>query len=108
MRCVPIADLVGLACVTTRVARLSPTTYEPRPSGTPIPLYSSQLPTCEFKEIAIVKAWRDGFQSPDGLVDALRKKAGQLGGDALVRVSFGERDEVTGTVIRFVRDDCRQ
>jgi uncharacterized protein YbjQ (UPF0145 family) len=72
-------------------------------------LYSSQLPTCAFREIAIVKARRETWMvSTDAAVDALRSKARALGGDALVRLAFGENNEVTATVIRFERDDCKQ
>jgi len=44
----------------------------------------------------------------DAEVDALRSKARKLGGDAVVRLAFGDAGEVTGTVIRFQRDDCKQ
>src|SRR5436309_6874865 len=75
----------------------------------PIALYSSQLPTCAFTEIAIVKARRETWMvSHDAAVTALRSKARELGGDALVRLAFGDNGEVTGTVIRFARDDCKQ
>jgi hypothetical protein len=109
MRCAPFAALIGLGCVTTSVARLSLTRYESRSRETPIALYSSQLPTCAFTEIAIVKARRETWMvSNDAAVDALRSKAREVGGDALVRLAFGDNSEVTGTVIRFERDDCKQ
>jgi hypothetical protein len=44
MRWSSFTALVGLGCVTTNVARLSPTTYESRSLETPIPLFSSQVP----------------------------------------------------------------
>jgi hypothetical protein len=109
MRCVPFAALIGLGCVTTSVAHLSPTSYESRSRETPIALYSSQLPTCAFTEIAIVKARRETWMvSNDAAVDALRSTARELGGDAVVRLAFGDNSEVTGTVIRFERNDCKQ
>ena len=109
MRCLPLMPVVALSCVSTSVARLSPATYEPRSEQAPIPLYSAQLPTCAFKEIAIVKARRETWMvSADAAVDALRKKARSMGGDALVRVGFGPGREITGTVIRFEREDCTQ
>jgi hypothetical protein len=56
-----------------------------------------------------VKARRETWMASTGaVVDALRNTARQLGGDALVRVGFGDGSDVIGTVIRFERDDCRQ
>ncbi len=109
MRCAPFAALIGLGCVTTSVAHLSPIDYESRSRDTPIALYSSQLPTCAFTEIAIVKARRETWMvSDDAAVNALRSTARELGGDAVVRLAFGDDSEVTGTVIRFERNDCKQ
>jgi hypothetical protein len=108
MRCAPFAALIALGCIATSVVRLSPTTYESRSGDTPIALYSSQLPTCAFTEIAIVRARRETWMlSNDAAVNALRNETRKLGGDALVRLAF-DHGEVTGTVIRFERDDCRQ
>ncbi len=87
MRCAPFAALIGLGCVTTSVAHF----------------------TCAFTEIAIVKARRETWMvSDDAAVDALRSTARELGGDAVVRLAFGNDTEVTGTVIRFERPDCKQ
>jgi hypothetical protein len=109
MRFLPLILLLSLGCITTTVARLSPVRYEPRSSEASIPLYSSQLPTCPFEEVAIVKARRETWiVSTGAAVDALRKKARQMGGDALVGVGFGTNSDVTATVIRFQRGDCRQ
>ena len=109
MRYVPLALLTVLGCTTTTVARLSPARYAARSEDTPIQLYSSHLPTCAFEEIAIVTAQRESWMiSWNAVVGALRKKARHLGGDALVRVGFGDNGEITGTVIRFARQDCTQ
>jgi hypothetical protein len=109
MRYLPLVALVGLGCVTTSVARLSPDRYEARSRDTAIPFYSSKMPTCSFREIAIVKARRDTWLvGSDAAVNALRNKARNLGGDALVRVEVDHAGWVTGTVIRFERDDCRE
>ncbi len=109
MRYLPLMLLLSLGCVTTTVVRLSPARYEARSRETPIALYSSQLPTCPFEELAILKARRETWVVSTGaVVDALRKKARQMGGDALARVGFGINSDVTATVIRFQRDDCRQ
>ena len=109
MRYLPLMLLLSLGCVTTTVVRLSPARYEPRPSEHPIQLYSAQLPTCPFEEVAIVKARRETWLvSTAAAADALRKKARQMGGDALVGVGYGINSDVTATVIRFQRVDCRQ
>lgn len=106
MRCLPLIALLGVGCVTTTVARLSPTEYEPTPDEATIPLYSSRLPTCAFSEIAIVKA-NQKFTSTDALFATLRDEARELGGDAIVRVGFGDDADVVGTVIRFEHEDCK-
>ena len=109
MRYFPLTVLIGLGCVTTSVARMTPTAYSSRSSETPIPLYSSRSPTCAFTEIAIVRARRETWMtSTAAVVEALQSKARHLGGDALIGLSFGSGDEVRGTVIRFARDDCKQ
>jgi hypothetical protein len=109
MRCSPLTGLIGLGCVSTSVAHLSPTKYESRSNETPIPLYSSQVPKCAYAELALVTARRETWMvSTDAAVNALRNKARQLGGDAVVRLAFGDHGDVTGTVIRFEGDDCKQ
>ncbi len=109
MRGLPLALLVTLGCTTTTVARLSPAQYESRSSDSPVQLYSSQLPACAFDEIAILKARKESWLvSTNAVVNALRKRARHLGGDALVRVGFGDHGDITGTVIRFARDTCKQ
>jgi len=108
MRAVPFTALIGLGCVSTTVARLSPVKYESRSTDAPIALYSSQLPACAFTELAIVRSRRETWMaSTDAAVDALRNKARKLGGDAVVRLAFSDDGEVTGTVIRFERDECK-
>jgi len=109
MRGVVFVPLLGIGCVTTSVARLSPVKYAARPAQTSIAVYSSQQPTCDYTEIAIVKARRETWMvSHDAALDALRSKARKLGGDAVVRLTFDDSDAITGTVIRFNRDDCRE
>jgi hypothetical protein len=107
MRGIALFPLLTLGCITTSVARLSPARYESRSHQGPIAVYSSQQPTCAFSEIAVVKARRETWLvSHDAALDALRNKAKELGGDAVVNVAFDDNDALTGTVIRFDRDDC--
>ena len=111
MRLHTFALLGCLGCATsTGVVPFAPTKYQPRPKDYSIALYSAQLPTCPFEEIAIVSARAEyNFVSTGAVAEALRKKARQLGGDALVRVGFVDsHDTISGTVIRFKRDDCKQ
>ncbi len=110
MRLWPLFLLALPACVTsTRVVRLSPTPHEPRPENTAIELYSAHLPRCPFEEIGIVSAHRETWLVPgDAVADALRNRARELGGDAVVRVGFLSAGELTGTVVRFKQDDCRE
>jgi hypothetical protein len=108
MRGVVLVALLSLGCVTTTVVRLSPTKFEPRPAQTPIAVYGSQRPSCAFTEIAIVKARRETWMaSRDAALDALRNRARQLGGDAVVNLAFDDSDALTGTVIRFKDEDCK-
>jgi hypothetical protein len=110
MRLWPLAGLALLGCATTtHVVRLSPTTYESKSAGSPVQLYSAKLPSCPFEEIGIVRARKEiDVVSDDALVDALREKARELGGDALVRISFVAKSDLAATVIRFKQDGCRQ
>ena len=109
MRLWPLGCLALFGCATTtHVVRSSPTTYESKPGSSPVQLYSAQLPSCPFEEIGLVKARREYNIVPNAaVVDALRDKARELGGDALVGVSFVSDDDLAGTVIRFKQDDCR-
>ena len=50
-----------------------------------------------------------GFVSREAVVDALRRKARELGGDALVRVSIvDDKGVLSATVVRFTNDDCKK
>lgn len=121
-----ISGLCLLGCTpATRVVRLSPTEYDPRPEHYPIRLYRESLPECPYEEIGIVTSrQRHKLISMDTVAESLREKARELGGDAVIRLS--EQDQIqgavvsssevkldrdpvlSGTVIRFTRPDCRQ
>jgi len=106
---IAVAFLAGCA-TASQVVPLTASKYAPRPADYPILLYSAALPTCAFEEIAIVRAHKEiGFVSRDAVVDALRRKARELGGDALVRLSIvDDKGVLSGTVVRFTNDDCKK
>src|SRR2546430_17203349 len=98
MRAVPFTALIGLGCVSTTVARLSPAKYESRSTDAPIALYSSQLPACTFTELAIIRSRRETWMaSTDAAVCVERKQARRLGGVAVGRVDFCADIEEIGT-----------
>jgi hypothetical protein len=104
--------------------------YPPRPANHPIQLYSEKLPECEFQELAIVTV-KPSYEamSMDDVTESLRNTTRELGGDAVIRLQIGEvattevksnktsttvstgtsmANSLTGTVIRFLKDDCRK
>jgi hypothetical protein len=108
-RLMTVAFLAGCA-TASQVVPLAVTEYAPRPADYPILLYSAALPTCAFEEIAIIRAHKEvGFVSGGAVVHALRRKARELGGDAVVRVSLlDDKGGLSGTVVRFRNDDCKK
>ena len=116
--------LVGCGPVVNKVY-LASEQYPPRPANHPIQLYSEKLPECEFQELAIVKVTPPtyGWPSLDTFTESLRNAVRELGGDAVIRLQMGEvmttsvtknsttisaGKSLTGTVIRFLKDDCRK
>jgi hypothetical protein len=93
-------------------------------------LYTEKLPACEYQELALVMASRQTTDiSLDEVAEALRKSAREMGGDAVIRLKLGPTTqasvtgdsasisistasstptELSGTVIRFLREDCRK
>src|SRR2546429_9007692 len=98
MRAVPFTALIGLGCVSTTVARLSPAKYESRSTDAPIALYSSQLPACAFTELAIIRSRRETWMaSTDAAVGAFREQGRELGGGPAAAPSFCGEWGGTGT-----------
>lgn len=78
-----------------RSTALTPAAYPPRPSHHPIQFFVSTRPRCAFREIANIRASASRFwQSRDDVLEALRSKAREIGGDAVV--AFREESVVTG------------
>lgn len=113
--CVPSVDTV----------RLSPVRYPPRPDDFRIRMYSTQRPRCPFEEIGTVRSRKPGFWvSMEDVAESVRDVARELGGDAIIgvtnatqlnggtvigsTVSIDTDPVLTGTVIRFKEDDCRE
>ncbi len=91
------------------------------PTSGEITLFSTKQPTCEYDEVGLVHVKRrHGFTNMQQMIDALRERARQMGGHAVVGVSLAARVEssgegdvsthrdLTGTVIRFKMSDCRR
>lgn len=86
----------------------------PRPNDYEISFFSAKIPQCQFVEIALVRVTSQLFVSKTELIDALKNRARELGGDAIVNLAtFVEQGEkldrlgYTGTIIRFTENDCR-
>jgi len=114
------------ACVSPHmnVTPLGTHPYPPRPSDAPVALYQNTAPACAYDEVAIVHvSAKTLWQTDEKLADALRTKARELGGDAVIGVRAGQpvvgasRDadgsvsvdrtrDVSGTVIRFKDTPC--
>ena len=94
--------------------------FFPRPDDHPIQVYRSTIPECQFEEVGIVSSRRENsFISMDKVLEALRIKARELGGDAVIGVSetnearnvrFGVDNDMvlSGTIIRFTDQDCQR
>lgn len=72
-------------------------TPAPRPTQSPIRLYSESRPECPLQEIGAVSAYARGpGQSPEDVVNAMRTQARKMGGDAIV--GFATEEAVSGGV----------
>jgi hypothetical protein len=86
------------------------------PDAAEILVYSAKLPECPFEEIALISA-RQGELSlagsnMDRLLTALKQRAHQLGGHAIVDLTERPRTKeegpsLSGTIIRFTSSECR-
>ena len=113
--CAPSVDTV----------RLSPVPYPPRPHDFRIRMYSTERPRCPFEEIGTVRSRKPGFWvSMEDVAESVRDVARQLGGDAIIGVNNSSQINggtviggtvnvdtdlvLSGTVIRFKDDECRE
>lgn len=85
--------------------------YPERAPAAEVQIYSANLPACAFEEIALISVRpqvRLGKTDREQMLRALRERASELGGDAVVGLRLlqaeqdsGFRDGVQGTVIRY-------
>jgi hypothetical protein len=123
---VALCALLAAACgPAVTLVRLDPEPAEPRPSDQVVRMYSTQRPRCAYRELGLVTGRRrNGLVSMDRVVDAMRRRAREIGGDAIVEVatrsvvsggaasdgaiSLGSEPVVSGTVVRFTDASCRE
>jgi hypothetical protein len=120
-----VAACAGLSGPTVRVTNLRPGPFEPRPAIYDIRIYRDSQPRCAFEEIAHLSTDQTvDIHTPDALLEILRVKAREIGGDAIINLDSeihtagmsGTNGQVTlektpvwsGTVIRFKSLKCAE
>src|SRR5688572_20593737 len=96
------------------------------PASGDVAVFSTKVPACLYDEIGLVHVQRrHGFTGLQSMVDAMRDRAREMGGHAIVGVAFAaavngvgtengtavstdSANGLSGTVIRFKDDSCRQ
>lgn len=125
------AATVVIAAVAVGCTRIRATTFDPqaasavrRSDPSLIRFYEVQRPRCSFREVGHITASEWVFSSWDKVVQDTRKRASQMGGDAIISVrestriaaadvstsgvSIRESTSLSGTVIRFTYSNCRE
>ena len=123
---VVVLSMLGCA-PSVSVTMLQDITVAEHSGGEPVKVYYSKAPECPYEELAILNVGRgelDMFGKGDSkFVDALRSKAGDIGGDALIlgpalssissmsqdaagNVNVHKSKTQEGVVIRFKSRDC--
>ena len=110
---------------TVRVTNVRPEQWEPRPASYDIRIYTDKEPRCEYTTIALLSTdqTRD-IRTVDDLLQILRSKARELGGDAIMKLGHEtstagiaghdysytlEKTEVwSGTLIRWKSQACAE
>ncbi|HUP90186.1 MAG TPA: hypothetical protein VM100_12575 [Longimicrobiales bacterium] len=94
------------------------------PSNDEVTIYSTRLPSCAYDEVGMDRVEkRTGFTSLQSMIDAMRDRARNMGGDAVVRLIPTGRTEhastdpvtqvitndtgLTGVVVKFKDASCR-
>jgi hypothetical protein len=90
--------------------------HPPEAGPVDVLVYSAKLPDCPFDEIALVSAGKGDIPEPgmgmDDLLAAMKQRAHELGGHAIVGLTERSRTKaegpsLTGTIIRFRSSECR-
>jgi len=84
--------LVVVACVTTKAVRLVTSIARPPVAWKDVIVYRSadQVPS-KYEEIALLSSTGDSsFTSEEAMLNSLRKKAGQLGANAIILDAISE------------------
>lgn len=88
----------------------------PNPDQSEILVFSARIPECPFEEIALISARMGEFEKPglgmDGLLAALKDRARELGGHAVVGLTDHPRTKaegpsLSGTAVRFTSSECQ-
>lgn len=115
------ASMLLVACICVACAPRVRTTMigqpmAPTPDQSEILVFSASLPDCPFEEIALISARMGEFEKPglgmDGLLAALKDRARELGGHAVVGLTDHPRTKaegpsLSGTAVRFTSSDCQ-
>jgi hypothetical protein len=120
-----LAGVLGGCAPAVDTVRLTPVPYPPRPADFRIRMYSTERPRCPFEELGTVRSRKPSFLvSMDDVAESVRRVARELGGDAVIgltnssqisggtviggSVSVDSDPVISGTIIRFRADDCRE
>ncbi len=127
MRALVLAGVAALLVLNGCAPTVSATRLAwapPRPTDHEILLFAAKLPACAYDELGLVSVEPSyGGASEQKLLDALKRHARVLGGDAIVRLTHGRMTSdivigsavftstetvLSGAVVRFTTPDCRQ
>lgn len=92
-----LLTLVGCATAQFAPSRIE-ATYPPRTTPEKIEMFRSSLPAKKYREIGAASVC---CGSTEMLVEALRKKASDAGGDAIIAIELNATNGATATVIRY-------
>ncbi len=116
-----VLPLLALAACSPSVqsARFAAGDVAPRPADAPVRVYQQNRPTCAFTEVGWVSgSKRLPTQAPDAVLAAMRARAKQMGGDAIIglvpgggarggtEAASGSEPLFSGTVVRFDDPGC--
>ncbi len=97
----PVIAIILCGCAT--ISQFAPSqaskTYSPRTPAEKIELFRAQSPSKKFDEIGSVNACCS--DDTNQLIEELRKKASEQGGDALINLDVQVTGGATASVIRY-------